>query len=426
MLWDSVLAPISEDVIPPLIRMELDLVLDGKHDEQTSIPGFLKDLVLEDFAVDTAGAAPFRVSGFRIITDKSVVKKDGDFLMDVGFEVCGWHMRMEVIAVIDNLLSDIINKLTRRDSSQVEVRVHCSDVRMKGTLRVRIRPRARLVFFAFDEAPTCILGMRLTLFDKLTRFKKEVPVTAFPAIPTLLNKVIQLTIADFMVWPRYYLLNLVPPEALGLNPVPTPEIGYINVRVLEATGLELLWPSQGNPKKISPRITYVPGARRDPSIGRSEAFPAETLTLSCTQVPLGHPVADQDGQADRRLRRGLEHLEVAQGGGLLGPDRRRRARRPHLHHAALPEGRQAGAAGEGRVGARGRHALLLERRRGAPEADPGRPAHLDVRGARNRSVGDRRLHRRMDPSGEDQGRRQNPRVDAGRVAGTRPSVGGAG
>ena len=54
MLWDSVLAPISEDVIPPLIRMELDLVLDGKHDEQTSIPGFLKDLVLEDFAVDTA------------------------------------------------------------------------------------------------------------------------------------------------------------------------------------------------------------------------------------------------------------------------------------------------------------------------------------------------------------------------------------
>ena len=276
MLWDSVLAPISEDVIPPLIRMELDLVLDGKHDEQTSIPGFLKDLVLEDFAVDTAGAAPFRVSGFRIITDKSVVKKDGDFLMDVGFEVCGWHMRMEVIAVIDNLLSDIINKLTRRDSSQVEVRVHCSDVRMKGTLRVRIRPRARLVFFAFDEAPTCILGMRLTLFDKLTRFKKEVPVTAFPAIPTLLNKVIQLTIADFMVWPRYYLLNLVPPEALGLNPVPTPEIGYINVRVLEATGLELLWPSQGNPKKISPRITYVPGARRDPSIGRSEAFPADS------------------------------------------------------------------------------------------------------------------------------------------------------
>ena len=147
------------------------------------------------------------------------MKRDGDFLMDVGFEVCGWHMKMEVIAIIDNLLSDIINKLTRRDSSQVEIRVHCSEVRMKGTLRLRIRPKARLVFFAFDEAPTCILGMRLTLADKLTGLRKEVPVTAFPAIPTLLNKVIQLTIADFMVWPRHYLLNLTPPEALGINPV---------------------------------------------------------------------------------------------------------------------------------------------------------------------------------------------------------------
>ena len=101
---------------------------------------------------------------------------------------------------------------------------HQCDDTQEGALRLRIRPKAQLVFLGFEEAPTCILAMKMILTDRLTRFSKEIPVTAFPAIPNLLNKVIQLAIADFMVFPRYYLLNLTPPEALGMTPVPVPEV----------------------------------------------------------------------------------------------------------------------------------------------------------------------------------------------------------
>ena len=42
VLWDSVLAPISEEMIPPLIRCELELVLAAERDKDASIPNFLK------------------------------------------------------------------------------------------------------------------------------------------------------------------------------------------------------------------------------------------------------------------------------------------------------------------------------------------------------------------------------------------------
>ena len=42
VLWDSVLAPISEEMIPPLIRCELELVLAAERDKDASIPSFLK------------------------------------------------------------------------------------------------------------------------------------------------------------------------------------------------------------------------------------------------------------------------------------------------------------------------------------------------------------------------------------------------
>lgn len=41
--------------------------------------------------------------------------------------------------------------------------------------------------------------------------------------------------------------------------MPTPEIGYINVRVLEATGLESLSTARIDPKKISPKVSYLWG-----------------------------------------------------------------------------------------------------------------------------------------------------------------------
>lgn len=230
-----------------------------------------------------AGVAPFRVSGFRIITDKKEVKKEGDFLLDVGFEVLASKMKMVIIAVIDNVLSKIINKVSGRDASRVDVRIDCSEVRMNGNLRLRIRPTARLIFFAFTEAPDVILAMTMTLQDKLTGFKKEVPLTAFPAIPTLLNKIIQLAIADFMVWPRYYLFNLTPPEALGMNPVPTPEVGYINVKILGATGLESGLDAHSTGRRRSsrvddviPRLTYMWGIPSRSKRGKNGTYDPES------------------------------------------------------------------------------------------------------------------------------------------------------
>ena len=194
-----------------------------------------QELVLEEFVMDnSAGAAPFRLGGFRIITDKNEVKRDGDFLLDVAFEVLASKMKMVVIAVLENALCKVISKVTGLAGrpSRFEIRMDCSEVRMDGTLRLRIRPKARLVYVAFTEAPSCILAMTMTLQDKLTGLKKEVPVTAFPAIPTLLQKVIQMTIADFMVWPRYYLFNLTPPEALGMVRAYT-HIHRMDVRLID-------------------------------------------------------------------------------------------------------------------------------------------------------------------------------------------------
>ena len=42
VLWDSVLAPISERMIPPLIQCELELVLAAERDKDASVPSFLK------------------------------------------------------------------------------------------------------------------------------------------------------------------------------------------------------------------------------------------------------------------------------------------------------------------------------------------------------------------------------------------------
>ena len=112
--------------------------------------------------------------------------------------------------------------------------------------------------------------MKMILYDKLTRFSKEIPVTAFPAIPNLLNKVIQLAIADFMVFPRYYLLNLTPPEALGMQHVPIPDVGYIDVKLIEMKIVENATTESNNQEeedkkknidfnKVTPVVTYMWG-----------------------------------------------------------------------------------------------------------------------------------------------------------------------
>ena len=134
VMWSQVMAPLVEQMVPPLIQMELELVLAAESDEHSSIPSFLKDLVLDQFHVAKGDAAPFRIAGLRIITDKGITKHEDDFLLDVAFEVVASKMRMVVLAVIDNFLSKIIDKILKKEnSSQLQIKIECSEVRMVRT-----------------------------------------------------------------------------------------------------------------------------------------------------------------------------------------------------------------------------------------------------------------------------------------------------
>ena len=86
-----------------------------------------QELVLEEYTMDRgSGAAPFRLGGFRIITDKNEVKTDGDFLLDVSFEVLTSKMKMVVIAVLENFVYKLISKIRK---SRFEIRMDVSEVR---------------------------------------------------------------------------------------------------------------------------------------------------------------------------------------------------------------------------------------------------------------------------------------------------------
>ena len=232
-LWPDLLAPLVAEIVPPYAQDVLNAYLQER--EVLSIPDFITSLRIATFRFGEH--CPYGTRAVRV--GRPGVAANGDCVLELDIETLSSDMDITLHAGLNDLVAPLLEALHLRPEDSSYIAITVSDVRLVGTLRVRLCPGMRIAAAGFTEVPAVTLGLTLAYHNKLG-FTRSLPVTALPGVEPTLRKLVQTEIAHYAVWPRFMAVDLVPPLLLGLPSAGEREPhGLLRVTLLQVKGVGL-------------------------------------------------------------------------------------------------------------------------------------------------------------------------------------------
>lgn len=232
-LWPDLLAPLVAEVVPPYAQDVLNAYLSER--EVLSIPDFITSLRIATFRF--GAHCPYGTRAVRV--GRPGLAANGDCVLELDIETLSSDMDITIHAGLNDLVAPLLEALHLRPEDSSYIAITVSDVRVVGTLRVRLCPGMRIAAAGFTEVPAVTLGLTLAYHNKLG-FTRSLPVTALPGVEFTLRKLVQTEIAHYAVWPRFLAVDLVPPVLLGLSSAGDREPhGLLRVTLLQVKGVGL-------------------------------------------------------------------------------------------------------------------------------------------------------------------------------------------
>ena len=232
-LWPDLLAPLVAEVVPPYAQDVLNAYLSER--EVLSIPDFITSLRIATFRF--GAHCPYGTRAVRV--GRPGLAANGDCVLELDIETLSSDMDITIHAGLNDLVAPLLEALHLRPEDSSYIAITVSDVRVVGTLRVRLCPGMRIAAAGFTEVPAVTLGLTLAYHNKLG-FTRSLPVTALPGVEFTLRKLVQTEIAHYAIWPRFLAVDLVPPVLLGLSSAGDREPhGLLRVTLLQVKGVGL-------------------------------------------------------------------------------------------------------------------------------------------------------------------------------------------
>ena len=312
-LWGELLSGVLQRAAPSRLQEILDIYMEAR--DVVPIPDFVTHARV--ISVDVGKRCPFGIRAVRVANKADDASPDADLVLDVDIEVMSSDADVIIHATVNDLIAPLLGKLGIRKEDESFIAVHITDMRLSGTLRVRLQPGARLAAAAFREAPVVALGLDVAYHCK-AGFEKRVPVTALPGVVPMLEILVRTEVAEYAVWPRFFAVDLAPPILLGVPCAPgRGPAARLDVVVKAVRGLRvpLALDKLGAPKQAHPFVTL----RWSTGLKHGRTAPAEApLDAFGATVWAGDSAP---GGGDAFAPFGLEFLSVelrAPGFGRLG------------------------------------------------------------------------------------------------------------
>jgi hypothetical protein len=214
-LWADMLSGLLQRIAPAYVQEVLSVYLNAR--DAVPIPDFITDMRVVSLAV--GARCPFGIRAIRVATKDADADASADLVLDVDIEVLSSDADVTIHAVVNDLVAPLLARWGLRPDDASYIAINISDVRLTGTLRVRVAPTARIAALAFREVPTVALGLTLAYHSKLG-FEKRFPVTALPGVAPMMEMLVAAEVAEYAVWPRFFAADLAPPALLGLRCAP--------------------------------------------------------------------------------------------------------------------------------------------------------------------------------------------------------------
>jgi hypothetical protein len=232
-LWPNLLGPLVKELLPPYAQDVLNAYLSDR--DVLNIPPFITSLRIATFGL--GDVCPYGTRAVR--ASRPGIAANGDCVLEMDIETLASDMDVTIHAGLNDLVAPLLEFMNVRpdDSSYIAIKV--SDIRVVGTMRVRLCPGMRIAAAGFTDVPNIALGLTIAYHNKLG-FTRAVPITALPGVEPTLRKLIQMEIAQYAVWPRFVAVDLVPPVLLGLPSAGDRAAhGLLKVTLLEVRGVGL-------------------------------------------------------------------------------------------------------------------------------------------------------------------------------------------
>ena len=234
-LWGDMLSGVLQRAAPARLQEVLDVYLEAR--DVVPIPDFVTHARV--ISLDVGKRCPFGIRAVRANKPQPGAAEDADLVLDVDIEVMSSDADVVIHAMVNDLVAPLLAKIGLRKEDDSFIAMHVTDMRLSGTLRVRLQSGARLAAAAFREAPVVALGLDVAYHSKLG-FEKRVPVTALPGVVPMLEILVRTEVAEYAVWPRFFAVDLAPPLLLGVPCAPgRGPAARLDVRVKAVRGLHV-------------------------------------------------------------------------------------------------------------------------------------------------------------------------------------------
>ncbi len=234
-LWADMLSGVLQRLAPQYVQEMLCVYLDAR--DVVPIPDFIT--AMRVVSLDVGRRCPFGIRAVRVAQPGAADAASGHLVLDVDVEVLSSDADVTIHALVNDLVAPALARLGLRRQDDSFVAIHVTDVRLRGTLRVRLAPGARLAAVAFRQQPRVDLGLALAYHSKLG-FEQRVPLSALPGVAPMMELLVRTEVAEYAVWPRFFAVDLAPPALLGLPLAPPAGAqGRLRVTLLGARGVGL-------------------------------------------------------------------------------------------------------------------------------------------------------------------------------------------